>query len=91
MFLFGVYLSGEIYVWQAVGFVGFYLFFVGVVFWMDLGTETAATVAKGNECSDDVESGEAVRRSVKGKAVFGHFEQVKTFLCLLRFSLALYL
>lgn len=35
--LFYVYLSGELYFWQAVGFVGFYLFFVGFVFWMDLG------------------------------------------------------
>ncbi|KAF2285921.1 hypothetical protein GH714_008972 [Hevea brasiliensis] len=35
--LFYVYLSGEITFWQAVGFVGFYMFFVGVVFWMDLG------------------------------------------------------
>nr|XP_043632005.1 cation/calcium exchanger 5 [Erigeron canadensis] len=35
-FLFYVYLSGEIYLWQAVGFVGFYLFFVGFVFYMDL-------------------------------------------------------
>jgi len=37
-FLFYVYLSGELYFWQAVGFVGFYLFFVGFVFWMDLGS-----------------------------------------------------
>lgn len=37
MFLFYVYLSGEIFLWQAVGFVGFYAFFVGIVFWMDLG------------------------------------------------------
>ncbi|CAM8942046.1 unnamed protein product [Rhodiola kirilowii] len=36
-FLFSVYLSGEIFLWQAIGFVGFYLFFVGFVFWMDLG------------------------------------------------------
>ncbi|KAK9732592.1 hypothetical protein RND81_04G008400 [Saponaria officinalis] len=36
-FLFYVYLSGELYFWQAVGFVGFYIFFVGFVFWMDLG------------------------------------------------------
>lgn len=36
-FLFFVYLSGEIYLWQAIGFVGFYLFFVGFVFSMDLG------------------------------------------------------
>ncbi|KAK1257207.1 Cation/calcium exchanger 5 [Acorus gramineus] len=35
--LFYVYLSAEIYLWQAVGFVGFYVFFVGLVFWMDLG------------------------------------------------------
>ncbi|XP_031255411.1 cation/calcium exchanger 5 [Pistacia vera] len=37
LFLFYVYLSGEIFVWQAVGFVMFYVFFVGIVFWMDLG------------------------------------------------------
>ncbi|XP_028770934.1 cation/calcium exchanger 5 [Neltuma alba] len=37
MFLFYVYLSAEISLWQAVGFVGFYLFFVGFVFYMDLG------------------------------------------------------
>ncbi|XP_027352599.1 cation/calcium exchanger 5 isoform X1 [Abrus precatorius] len=36
-FLFYVYLSAEIFLWQAVGFVGFYLFFVGLVFYMDLG------------------------------------------------------
>ncbi|KAH9605372.1 hypothetical protein KSS87_007763 [Heliosperma pusillum] len=36
-FLFYVYLSGELWFWQAVGFVGFYLFFVGFVFWMDFG------------------------------------------------------
>lgn len=33
--LFYVYLSAEIYLWQAVGFVVFYLFFVGFVFYMD--------------------------------------------------------
>lgn len=37
LFLFYVYLSAEIFLWQAVGFVGFYVFFVGIVFWMDLG------------------------------------------------------
>ncbi|KAJ7954264.1 Cation/calcium exchanger like [Quillaja saponaria] len=37
LFLFYVYLSSEIFLWQAVGFVGFYLFFVGFVFYMDLG------------------------------------------------------
>ncbi|KAJ9541322.1 hypothetical protein OSB04_027828 [Centaurea solstitialis] len=38
-FLFYVYLSAEIFLWQAVGFVAFYLFFVGFVFWMDLGVD----------------------------------------------------
>jgi sodium/potassium/calcium exchanger 6 len=37
LFLFYVYLSAEIFLWQAVGFVVFYVFFVGIVFWMDLG------------------------------------------------------
>ncbi|XAR52576.1 hypothetical protein NMG60_11020719 [Bertholletia excelsa] len=36
LFLFYVYLSAEIFLWQAIGFIGFYLFFVGFVFWMDL-------------------------------------------------------
>ncbi|CAL5378950.1 unnamed protein product [Camellia sinensis] len=39
LFLFYVYLSAEIFLWQAIGFVGFYLFFVGFVFWMDLGRD----------------------------------------------------
>lgn len=38
LFLFYVYLSAEIFLWQALGFVAFYLFFVGIVFWMDFGT-----------------------------------------------------
>ncbi|KAI4301819.1 hypothetical protein L6164_035061 [Bauhinia variegata] len=37
LFLFYVYLSAEIFLWQAIGFVAFYLFFVGFVFYMDLG------------------------------------------------------
>lgn len=36
-FLFYVYLSVEIFLWQAVRFIGFYLFFVRFVFYMDLG------------------------------------------------------
>ncbi|XP_042502663.1 cation/calcium exchanger 5 [Macadamia integrifolia] len=37
--LFSVYLSAEIFLWQAIGFVGFYVFFVAFVFWMDLRVE----------------------------------------------------
>ncbi|MQL73811.1 hypothetical protein Taro_006173 [Colocasia esculenta] len=39
--LFYVYLSAEIYLWQALGFVLFYVFFVGFVFRMD------STVGRG--------------------------------------------
>ncbi|KAF8089614.1 hypothetical protein N665_0501s0026 [Sinapis alba] len=49
-FLFYVYLSGEIFVWQAVGFVGFYVFFVGFVFWMDFGSHV---VEKGKVISEE--------------------------------------
>ncbi|KAM0841485.1 hypothetical protein ACQ4PT_034922 [Festuca glaucescens] len=35
--LFCIYLSAEIFLWQAVGLVLFYVFFVGLVFYMDLG------------------------------------------------------
>jgi sodium/potassium/calcium exchanger 6 len=51
LILFYVYLSGEIFFWQAVGFVGFYLFFVGFVFWMDLGSGSIA--AAGGAGGDD--------------------------------------
>ncbi|EHA8589367.1 putative Cation/calcium exchanger 5 [Cocos nucifera] len=37
--LFYVYLSAEIFLWQAAGFILFYSFFVGFVFWMDLAVE----------------------------------------------------
>ncbi|XP_076943320.1 cation/calcium exchanger 5-like [Bidens hawaiensis] len=47
LFLFYVYLSGEIYLWQAVGFVAFYVFFVGFVFWMDLKVEIGGKVKRG--------------------------------------------
>lgn len=47
LFLFYVYLSAEIFLWQALGFVGFYLFFVGIVFWMDLGTTSGKGKRKG--------------------------------------------
>ncbi|TXG65600.1 hypothetical protein EZV62_006875 [Acer yangbiense] len=46
LFLFYVYLSGEIFLWQSLGFVAFYVFFVGVVFWMDLG------MSRGEKKSD---------------------------------------
>lgn len=51
LILFYVYLSGEIFFWQAVGFVAFYLFFVGFVFWMDLGSGSIA--AAGGAGGDD--------------------------------------
>ncbi|KAK7258838.1 hypothetical protein RIF29_24426 [Crotalaria pallida] len=47
LFLFYVYLSAEIFLWQAVAFVGFYVFFVGFVFYMDLGIGQDRRVAKG--------------------------------------------
>ncbi|KAK3119731.1 hypothetical protein QOZ80_9AG0674420 [Eleusine coracana subsp. coracana] len=40
--LFYIYLSAEIFLWQAVGLVLFYAFFVGLVFYMDLGAEGKA-------------------------------------------------
>ncbi|XP_022858880.1 cation/calcium exchanger 5-like [Olea europaea var. sylvestris] len=51
LFLFYVYLSAEIFLWQAIGFVGFYLFFVGLVFWMDLGYNSGSKIisAAGEE------------------------------------------
>ncbi|GAU11541.1 hypothetical protein TSUD_345320 [Trifolium subterraneum] len=53
MFLFYVYLSAEIFLWQAVGFVAFYLFFVGFVFYMDLGI-----VNRSEKSSADLEGQE---------------------------------
>ncbi|PKA59313.1 Cation/calcium exchanger 5 [Apostasia shenzhenica] len=37
--MFYIYLSAEIFLWQAVGLIAFYVFFVGLVFWMDSSVE----------------------------------------------------
>lgn len=57
LFLFCVYLSGEIFLWQAVGFVGFYVFFVGIVFWMDLGMGGGGRKRRGEIESVEVHKG----------------------------------
>lgn len=85
LFLFYVYLSAEIYLWQAVGFVAFYLFFVGIVFWMDLGMGSGK--GKGGGSGElgfvggiDVDKGsveivvENVRNFEKGKPRFGFWQ-----------------
>ncbi|CAN1232776.1 Cation/calcium exchanger 5 [Linum perenne] len=70
MSLFYVYLSGEITFWQAAGFVGFYVFFVGIVFWMDLGMKSGkGRRGKGGDYTEmvDFESGEKVDGLKVGK------------------------
>ncbi|WVZ88300.1 hypothetical protein U9M48_034836 [Paspalum notatum var. saurae] len=61
--LFCVYLSAEIFLWQALALVLFYAFFVGLVFYMDLG---AAADGKGGKpaAGTEMESGGAGRGSV---------------------------
>ncbi|KAL7126389.1 hypothetical protein ABFS83_14G183300 [Erythranthe nasuta] len=51
LFMFYVYLSAEIYLWQAVGFVAFYVFFVGIVFSMDFGYSGGGGGGGGGEKS----------------------------------------
>ncbi|PSS10148.1 Cation/calcium exchanger like [Actinidia chinensis var. chinensis] len=88
LFLFYVYLSAEIFLWQAVGFVGFYVFFVGFVFWMDLGMDGGRRKGGGelgNLVGDvevrkglvtvDCESGELLRKLEGGTLDF-RFGQV---------------
>ncbi|KAJ6384463.1 hypothetical protein OIU78_027714 [Salix suchowensis] len=70
LILFYVYLSGEIFFWQAVGFVGFYLFFVGFVFWMDLGSGGIAA-AGGAGGDDDGKDGREMDCERGGKVVVG--------------------
>ncbi|KAG9457969.1 hypothetical protein H6P81_002477 [Aristolochia fimbriata] len=62
--LFYVYLTAEIYLWQAVGFVMFYLFFVGFVVWMDVGAEKERRVRDVEKSSwaDDNENTEVLSR-----------------------------
>lgn len=91
MFLFYVYLSAEIFLWQAVGFVGFYLFFVGFVFWMDLGLDRGKGKGGGDVgfggdvevqkglMESDVENGQVLRKFERGKPNFSFrqaFEQI---------------
>ncbi|KAJ8622657.1 hypothetical protein MRB53_031186 [Persea americana] len=54
--LFYVYLSAEIFLWQAIGFVGFYAFFVGIVFWMD-GVVGGRRGGGGGKKEEEVELG----------------------------------
>ncbi|KAK6118577.1 hypothetical protein DH2020_047690 [Rehmannia glutinosa] len=91
LFLFYVYLSAEIYLWQAVGFVAFYIFFVGIVFSMDLGY-SGVTGGEKNKRSGgelglvvdkeleemDCENGElASRFEVKRKPSFGFWRTLE--------------
>lgn len=65
LFLFYVYLSAEIFLWQAVGFVGFYLFFVGIVFWMDMGMSSGKGKGRSRNTGGNdlgiVENGEELK------------------------------
>ncbi|XP_016496449.1 cation/calcium exchanger 5-like [Nicotiana tabacum] len=82
LFLFYVYLSAEIFLWQAIGFVGFYLFFVGFVFYMDfgMGGEKGKGAKSGGEVvlvrNDEVHVGIIELDSEKGK-VLGTLEDGK--------------
>ncbi|KAL1350621.1 hypothetical protein AAHE18_06G037500 [Arachis hypogaea] len=67
MFLFYVYLSAEIFLWQAIGFVGFYAFFVGLVFYMDLGVVDGRGKS-GNSSTDLEEQKELVAVHVDSDA-----------------------
>ncbi|KAL6324279.1 hypothetical protein AAG906_006553 [Vitis piasezkii] len=74
LFLFYVYLSAEIFLWQAIGFVGFYAFFVGFVFWMDLGIgggKGEVEIEKGLVGSGVFEIGDVLKDVERGKAGFG--------------------
>lgn len=55
--LFYVYLSAEIFLWQAVGLVLFYAFFVGLVFYMDLGAGGKAVTTAELEMASGVHRG----------------------------------
>ncbi|KAL6989670.1 Cation/calcium exchanger 5 [Sarracenia purpurea var. burkii] len=87
-FLFYVYLSAEIFLWQAIGFVGFYVFFVGFVFWMDLGINGGESKGGGEAggfvgdievqkvlIAPDYENGELLGKVEGGKPNF-HFHKV---------------
>ena len=79
LFLLHVYLSAEIFLWQAVGFVGFYVFFVGIVFWMDFGLgggrrKIRAVVGLVGEC--EVEKG-LIEQDCEIGEVSRNLEEVK--------------
>ncbi|KAJ1689029.1 hypothetical protein LUZ63_013184 [Rhynchospora breviuscula] len=65
--LFYIYLSAEIYLWQAAGFILFYLFFVGFVFYMDY-----LSVEENRERGVELEMG-----SVDREEVLKEFEEGK--------------
>ncbi|EEF49806.1 cation:cation antiporter, putative [Ricinus communis] len=75
LFLFYVYLSGEITFWQAVGFVGYYVFFVGFVFWTDLGIGGAHTRDSRGEMDCERDGGVVVGSLEDEKQGSGLFER----------------
>jgi sodium/potassium/calcium exchanger 6 len=105
LLLFCVYLSGEIYLWQAVGFVCFYLFFVGFVFWMDLGLGnsrkkkigfelgfTGDDDANKNVAGNDFENGESMKKvQAKDKLDIGFWRAFEKISTLWRLPVSLLL
>ncbi|KOM52868.1 hypothetical protein LR48_Vigan09g152700 [Vigna angularis] len=82
MFLFYVYLSAEIFLWQAVGFVAFYLFFVGFVFYMDLGMadraqKSSADLERQLESDPDAVVSTSVEGEKRASGVRGAFRLVR--------------
>ncbi|XP_017436076.1 cation/calcium exchanger 5 [Vigna angularis] len=81
MFLFYVYLSAEIFLWQAVGFVAFYLFFVGFVFYMDLGMadraqKSSADLERQLESDPDAVVSTSVEGEKRASGVRGAFRLI---------------
>lgn len=74
-FLFYVYLSAEIFLWQAIGFVGFYVFFVGFVFWIDLGMGGAKRKGRSEVRDSEVQKGLVVAPDCEIGRVMGNLER----------------
>jgi len=73
-----VYLSAEIFLWQAVGFVVFYLFFVGFVFYMDLGMGSGSSRDKSanvGSFAGDLEAPKEPVTAISDVKAFGNLEE----------------
>lgn len=73
--LFYIYLTGVIFLWQAVGLVLFYLLFIAVVFWMDRDTAEGKSLS-AMEMGSGIDGGDSLNSGVRVEEGFDRSNRI---------------